>query len=87
LSGDLTWEEWVEIGKAFKKINRLLMKEILEAKPKNGDWARKLRKAEKSFGIVQSTLDDMVCAAFPQRKFPDKKAARVFYGPIEPDEV
>lgn len=81
LSEDLTWKEWVQLGEAMKKANKLLIKKLVEIKPKSGDRARRLRKAVKSIGVVRHTLDILVIEAFPDKT----RVGHIFYGPEHPN--
>ena len=80
---ELAWDDWVSIGKAFKKLNVFLTKAVVNTKPKTGERAKKLRRMEEAFNRLQSDLDDLVCSKFTKEKGANA-AMSVFYGEESP---
>lgn len=91
----LTWEEWVTLGKNTEKLRELLMSEYIlvsnlirhrphKLKLSKGllkDRRRKLDKAIKGIEIGKDVLDDIVFEKFPKKDF--NLLVRVFYGAFD----
>ena len=73
---DLTWEDWVKIGEAMKKLSGYLLNKHVNTKPKTGAKARRLEQIYNRLVKLRCSLDDLVCEAFPNKE----DAIHVFYG-------
>lgn len=77
---ELSIEEWREIGKKAKEINRTQMDllNLLSGKFPKSQYLDKWTSASKSFGKLRSHLDDIVCGKF--KDLPDREVTSIFYG-------
>lgn len=76
MGSGLTWDEWVEMGVALKRVRSLLFKIGTESKAR--------AKAMKGLDTTCCELDSLVFEAFRGRK--DLKRECVFYGQQHPNE-
>ena len=72
----LEWEEWVEIGRQFKKAYLFLLDEASKYN-KTSERARHIRRAIKGLDIARCELDTLVIMEFHDHEPP---ATHVFYG-------
>jgi hypothetical protein len=75
---ELTWEDWVNIGNAFKKLDAYLLKASVYTRPKSSPEAKKFTRLLNNFGKVRCELDNLVCAKYGKEK--GDIVTSVFYG-------
>lgn len=76
-----TWDEWVAMGEQIKKARQLLLDklhELLSGDHQAREQVEGLRKALNGLQVTQCKLDDLLCAAFPDKA--DEDITKVFYG-------
>lgn len=81
----LTWDEWIELGKSANNIRNLLMAEsevyypsAARRTPLAKARVRKLKKALKGIDVIKDVLDDIIFEKFPEKD--TNLLTRVFYG-------
>lgn len=76
----LTFQEWKKIGNKAKEVRNCLSElvNLLNEKLPKTKYLTKWNAAEKAFGRLRSSLDDMVCGQFPDMA--DEDVITIFYG-------